>query len=116
MESDMRFNWVQAELTALDPTDARELAVAAQDEALCCAATPSTSDEPAPLPPCRARSRPPSCDGGLLVERVVLGGGTQKSMPPMPPEGSPPMGAAFSGLSATTTSVVRNSAAIDAAF
>ncbi len=47
---------------------------------------------------------------------VVLADLAQKSMPPMPP--SPPgmAGAAFSGLSATTASVVRNSAAIDAAF
>src|SRR6478609_5883781 len=37
-------------------------------------------------------------------------------MPPMPPEGSPPIAGAFSGLSATTASVVRKSAAIDAAF
>ena len=36
-------------------------------------------------------------------------------MPPMPPDGSP-IGAAFSGLSATTASVVRKSAAIEAAF
>jgi hypothetical protein len=34
----------------------------------------------------------------------------------MPPVGSPAGAAAFSGLSATTASVVRNSAAIDAAF
>src|SRR4051812_14962904 len=40
----------------------------------------------------------------------------QKSMPPMPP--SPPgmAGADFSGLSATTASVVRNRPAMDAAF
>src|SRR5690625_1294629 len=45
------------------------------------------------------------------------GGWNQKSMPPMPPVGSPPAGAAaFSGLSATTASVVRNRAAIEAAF
>ena len=37
-------------------------------------------------------------------------------MPPMPPVGSPAVAAAFSGLSATTASVVRNSAAMDAAF
>jgi hypothetical protein len=39
-------------------------------------------------------------------------------MPPMPPSppGIPPPAGAFSGLSATTASVVRNSAAIDAAF
>ena len=37
-------------------------------------------------------------------------------MPPMPPVGSPTGAAAFSGLSATTASVVRNSAAMDAAF
>src|SRR6185295_1113783 len=36
-------------------------------------------------------------------------------MPPMPPVGSAGA-AAFSGLSATTASVVRNSAAMDAAF
>ena len=34
----------------------------------------------------------------------------------MPPVGSPAGAAAFSGLSATTASVVRNSAAMDAAF
>ena len=37
-------------------------------------------------------------------------------MPPMPPVGSPAGAADFSGLSATTASVVRNSAAMDAAF
>ena len=37
-------------------------------------------------------------------------------MPPMPPVGSPAGAPAFSGLSATTASVVRNSAAMDAAF
>src|SRR5690606_15376444 len=44
---------------------------------------------------------------------------TQKSMPPMPPmPPSPPAGAGagFSGLSAMTASVVRNRAAIEAAF
>src|SRR6201987_3637057 len=40
----------------------------------------------------------------------------EKSMPPMPPVGSPTGAAAFSGLSATTASVVRNSPAMDAAF
>ena len=35
---------------------------------------------------------------------------TQKSMPPMPPDGSPAGAACFSGLSAMTASVVRNSA------
>jgi hypothetical protein len=45
-------------------------------------------------------------------------GWTQKSMPPMPPLGSPPPAAApaFSGLSAMTASVVRNRAAMEAAF
>src|SRR5215218_9509871 len=50
--------------------------------------------------------------------RGVGGSGvlSQKSMPPMPP--SPPgmAGAAFSGLSAMTASVVRKSAAMEAAF
>ena len=51
----------------------------------------------------------------VLVERR-LRSVDQKSMPPMPPMSPPGMAGAFSGLSATTASVVRNSAAIDAAF
>src|SRR5215217_4399227 len=67
--------------------------------------------------PTRAKRRggpsgPPLC----LSSRFVRQAWTQKSIPPMP--GSPPAGAGgvFSGLSAMTASVVRNSAAIDAAF
>src|SRR5215210_4678311 len=37
-------------------------------------------------------------------------------MPPMPPDGSPAGAECFSGLSAMTASVVRNSAALEAAF
>src|SRR3954468_16940305 len=61
--------------------------------------------------------RPPRRAPGR-AERVPGGEGvlSQKSMPPMPP--SPPgmAGADFSGLSATTASVVRNRPAMDAAF
>src|SRR6478672_13150075 len=73
----------------------------------------------------RTCSRAPAGAGALLVELVELDSAAlkllrfaQKSMPPMPPmpPSPPPMAGAFSGLSATTASVVRNSAAIDAAF
>jgi hypothetical protein len=54
------------------------------------------------------------CPAGLT--RRLRAGLTprQKSMPPMSPPGI--AGASFSGLSATTASVVRNSAAMEAAF
>src|SRR5688500_20412942 len=91
-----------------------------------------------PRSPRRARVRPPESslvdtlrlaarDGTeprLLVEpgpcadlraASVVALGDQKSMPPMPPVGSPPMGAAYSGSSGTTASVVRDRAAGGAA-
>ena len=65
---------------------------------------------------CKAEGGPPVSGGtALCVVTRCSGSETQK---PMPPISSPPgaAGAAFSGLSAMTTSVVRNNAAIDAAF
>ncbi len=69
--------------------------------------------------PGRAAGPPPEA-GALLVVLVLVErrfrSDDQKSMPPMPPMSPPGIAGAFSGLSATTASVVRNSAAIDAAF
>ena len=48
--------------------------------------------------------------------RMDLGRKAQKSMSPPPGIPPPAPADAFSGLSATTASVVRNSAAMDAAF
>src|SRR5450631_4886161 len=65
---------------------------------------------------CKAEGGHPVSGGtALCVVTRCSGSETQK---PMPPISSPPgaAGAAFSGLSAMTTSVVRNSAAMDAAF
>src|SRR5690606_25076905 len=48
--------------------------------------------------------------------KTADGGVDQKSMPPMPPVGSAAPAFSFSGLSATTASVVRNRPAMEAAF
>src|SRR5664279_2620747 len=53
---------------------------------------------------------------GLSVDASSLASRTQKSMSPPPGIPPPAPADAFSGLSATTASVVRNSAAMDAAF
>src|SRR3954454_20382236 len=65
------------------------------------------------------RAAPPEwdrpCDEALLRD-AELEGRTQKSMSPPPGIPPPPPAGVFSGLSATTASVVRNSAAMEAAF
>ena len=61
----------------------------------------------------RGENRAPPKRGPVLG---LASGWTQKSMPPMPPSRARASPGAFSGLSATTASVVRNSAAMEAAF
>ena len=67
---------------------------------------------PTPDVPASVTGAPGRLPRRLTVARAILARSAQKSMSPPPGMA----GASFSGLSAMTASVVRNSAAIDAAF